>query len=105
MEQNARRRFLSFGIKTLVAIPATALLARRATASNACVADESEPLRAAMNYADPSPHADKRCELCGYFDKANAETASGASCARCQIMMGPVSATAYCDSWAAPTAR
>jgi hypothetical protein len=99
-----RRAFLSWTGRLGVALPLAALEKGEASASTMCVEIDSEPLRTSLNYADPSPYNDKRCSLCAFFEGTEDSANAKAACARCQIMTGPVSSSAYCDSFA-PAAK
>jgi hypothetical protein len=99
-ERMGRRAFLKWSGKVGATIPLAGLVASNVDASPACVEIDSEPLRTSLNYADPSPHKDKRCGLCGFFDRSVQISANTPGCGHCQIMTGPVNASAYCDAFA-----
>lgn len=100
-EPIGRRSFLRLGGQLTAAIPLVGLVASNAKAADsACVEIDSEPLRASLNYVDPSPHQDKHCRTCAFFDQTTNASRDNAVCARCQIMSGPVNSSAYCDSYA-----
>lgn len=91
-----RRRFLA-----IVGLAPVAMLgSRQAFAAGACYDLETLPLsqrslRKSMNFADPSPFANKRCGSCAFFD------AGQNGCGSCQILSGgPTAQTAYCTSFA-----
>ena len=94
MDHN-RRQFLAMTL----AAPVVLATATRALAAEACFDPEALPLaqqgmRRSLQYADPSTDAAKRCELCAFF------TGTKGGCGSCQILSGPVSATAVCASYA-----
>lgn len=97
MNRTSRREILKGGARLAGLLALTPALAGRADAQPGCVEEASEPLRTALNYADPAPQPARPCKACGFF-KAEA----GTSCGRCDIMTGPVSATAWCESWSPP---
>jgi hypothetical protein len=49
-----------------------------------------------MSYVDPAPDPAQQCGACGFFSAEEKQ-----SCGECQIMSGPVSRTAHCESWSA----
>jgi hypothetical protein len=53
-------------------------------------------LRQASHYVEQSPHADKKCNNCGFFTPGE----GGSPCGKCEIFLGPVNAQGHCDSWA-----
>ncbi len=56
-------------------------------------ADASQ--RQSLAYVDASPHADKQCVACQFFQappKAN-------SCGACTLVKGPISPKGYCNSF------
>jgi hypothetical protein len=55
-------------------------------------------LRNSLHYTESSPHADKSCSGCGFF-----QAAQPAGCGECTLLKGPVNAKGYCDSWSAKT--
>jgi hypothetical protein len=63
-----------------------------------CVEDASQSLRASVNYVEPAPEPASACARCAFF---TADPAGGA-CGSCQILSGPVDATAHCDSFSPP---
>ncbi len=82
-----------------------AILASRTQAraeATACEADDDDPghasLRASLHYASPAPTSDRRCQACAFFTAA--ATATAPACGSCQLIGGPVSPIAVCDSWA-----
>ena len=94
MKKSTRRDVVLRGISFLSAVSLLTLATRTQAAESACVQIESQPLREALNYADPSPDAALSCRNCSFFTAKG-----GSSCGPCVIMSGPVSATARCDSW------
>lgn len=84
-----RRHFLIRGTQMLSAVTLVPVIAR----AQQCVELASEELRESLNYQDPGPEPNMQCKDCGFFEMKNAP------CGYCQIMTGPVSATAHCDSW------
>lgn len=94
MEKLPRRTVLIRSAQIVSAFALAPLANRAHGAELACVEHASESLRESMNYADPSPDPAQKCGACGFFDNK-------AACGYCQIMTGPVSATAHCDSWSA----
>ena len=93
MKDLPRRVVLHRALHMLTGVALLPLVARRA-AADSCVDPSSESLRTTLNYLEVSPHPEQACSSCGFF------TAGTAPCGNCQIMSGPVSATAHCDSWA-----
>lgn len=51
-------------------------------------------MRKALEYASPSKTPGKTCAGCAFFNK------TAPTCGSCQLLTGPVSATAVCGSWA-----
>lgn len=90
-----RRQFLALTLAAPVVLATTT----QAMAAEACFDPEALPLaqqgmRRSLQYADPSPDAAKRCELCAFF------AGTKAGCGNCQILSGPVSGSAVCASFA-----
>lgn len=52
-------------------------------------------LRTAQAYADKSPHPDKDCKTCNFFDAG----APGA-CGGCKVIKGPIHPDGYCNLFA-----
>lgn len=57
-------------------------------------------LRQASHYVEQSPHADKKCNGCGFYTGPE----GGGACGKCEIFLGPVNEQGHCDSWAAKKA-
>lgn len=97
MEKLPRRAVIRRGLQVISAFSLLPLVAGRAKAAESCVEVSSESLRNSLNYSDPAPNPETPCKGCGFF------TADGEkpSCGHCVIMSGPVSATAWCESWSA----
>lgn len=89
-----RRRLLLGGLQAAATMSLLTIVTRAAAAELACVSVSSESLRESLNYADPSPDRAKQCADCGFY-------AGKERCGECQIMSGPVSGSAHCDSWSA----
>ena len=87
-----RRRLLLGGLQVASTMSLLAIVTRSVAAELACVSPSSESLRESLNYTDPSPDKAKQCADCGFY-------AGKKSCGECQIMSGPVSGSAHCDSW------
>ena len=69
---------------------------RARAAEQACVEPGSASLRESLSYVDPAPDAKQQCGTCGFFAAEEKQ-----ACGQCQIMSGPVSRTAHCESWSA----
>ncbi|MFM7276019.1 MAG: high-potential iron-sulfur protein [Gammaproteobacteria bacterium] len=91
-----RRDFLQRAAQLIAIAAATPTPAARARAESACTTPESESLRVSLHYADPSPHADKRCGDCAFYTAGP----QGDGCGSCEMLSGDtVNASAWCDSW------
>jgi len=94
MKKPTRREVLLRGASFVTAVSLLTLATRTTAAESACVQIDSQPLREALSYADPSPDAAQTCRNCSFFT-----VKAGSSCGPCVIMSGPVNATAHCESW------
>lgn len=94
MRNLQRRRLLTEGVKVAAGLSLLPLVNRAYAAEQACVTPASESLRQSLNYVDPSPDKTQQCSACAFF-------AARSACGDCQILSGPVSSTARCESWAA----
>lgn len=79
---------------------ASAVLASRAAAQDACVDLDALPsgqksMRKALNFKLVSDNPSRRCGGCAFY------TAVQGACGRCAIFSGPAPAQGVCDSWAA----
>jgi hypothetical protein len=54
--------------------------------------------RSAVQYMESSPHADKKCDNCRFWQAARQAN----TCGGCQIVAGPIHPAGYCNSWVAP---
>jgi hypothetical protein len=52
-------------------------------------------LRTAQAYADKSPHADKNCLTCNFYDAGPA-----GACGGCKVIKGPINPVGYCNLFA-----
>lgn len=52
--------------------------------------------RQSQAYTDDSPHADKRCNNCRFFQAGQPN-----ACGTCQVIRGPIHPEGYCNLWAA----
>ncbi len=73
----------------------------RLQASEACVdpdelTDGEQSTRQSLAYTDTAADSNKACKGCSYFG-----VSQSASCGRCSILQGVVSAGGHCDSWTA----
>jgi High potential iron-sulfur protein len=91
-----RRDFI---MRSTQVLSVAALIPITAKAQQQCVEVSSEELRESLNYQDPGPDPKKHCKDCGFFQLDRAP------CGQCQIMTGPVNASAYCDSWSVRSAQ
>ena len=55
--------------------------------------------RTSQHYVDRSPHADKKCDGCRFFQAPQEQ----GRCGGCQVVPGPINPAGYCDLWAART--
>lgn len=55
--------------------------------------------RTALQYTDKSPQADKRCDVCTYYQPSS----DPAACGGCQLVKGPIHPKGYCTAFAAKT--
>lgn len=85
-----RREVILRGVRMVSAL---SLLPLTVKAAEQCVEPSSESLRESLHYQDPGADPAKHCKDCGFFSLEQAP------CGNCQIMSGPVSANAHCDSW------
>jgi hypothetical protein len=85
-----RREVILRGVQ---AVSVFTLLPLTTRAAEQCVDASSESLRESLHYQDPGPDQARHCKDCGFFAMEQAP------CGPCQIMTGPVSANAHCDSW------
>ena len=75
------------------------------TASGPCgdltgLTEQEKQMRTALQYAEATPIAEKRCDNCQLYIVPEA----GAACGGCKILKGPITAAGYCTSWAAKPA-
>lgn len=89
MEKIRRRDVVLRGAQAVTVFSLLPLAAR----AQQCVEPSSESLRESLNYQDPSPDPAQPCQGCGFFEL------KAGTCGHCQIMSGPVNASAHCDSW------
>ncbi|HEY6878947.1 MAG TPA: high-potential iron-sulfur protein [Polyangiales bacterium] len=61
--------------------------------------DGEKSARAALQYADKSPQADKHCDICNFYQAAS----DPAACGGCQLVKGPIHPKGYCTAFAAKT--
>lgn len=94
MRKPTRRDFILRGVGYVSVVSLLSLATHTKAAETACVLVDSQPLREALNYADPSPDLALSCRTCSFFT-----VKAGTSCGPCVIMSGPVTATAHCESW------
>ncbi|HEX7069510.1 MAG TPA: high-potential iron-sulfur protein [Rhodothermales bacterium] len=59
--------------------------------------EQQKQARTALKYTDTSPHADKRCNNCGFYRAPK----SGQTCGTCSAIPGPVHPSGHCNAWAA----
>ncbi|MEZ4255064.1 MAG: high-potential iron-sulfur protein [Polyangiales bacterium] len=52
-------------------------------------------LRTAQQYADKSPHADKNCANCNFY-----EAGAPDACGTCKVIKGPINPAGYCNAYA-----
>ncbi len=52
--------------------------------------------RQAQAYVDHSPHPDKNCLNCNFYEAAQAN-----QCGSCTVIKGPIHPEGYCNLWAA----
>jgi hypothetical protein len=52
--------------------------------------------RQSQAYVDASPHADKRCNNCRFYQAGQAN-----ACGTCQVVRGPIHPQGYCNLWVA----
>jgi hypothetical protein len=95
MRKVLRRDFIIRGTQVLSAFTLVPLTAK----AQQCVDVSSEELRESLNYQDPGPDPKKHCKDCGFFQLESAP------CGQCMIMTGPVSSSAYCESWSTRSAE
>lgn len=53
--------------------------------------------RESLEYVDDSPHAEKKCNNCQFFEAPDA----GEQCGGCQVVPGPIHPQGHCTSWVA----
>lgn len=58
--------------------------------------DEQIQTRKSLQYVDDSPHAEKRCNNCKFFEPP----AAGKQCGGCQVVPGPIHPQGYSTAWA-----
>lgn len=85
-----RREVILRGVRVVSAL---SLLPLAVKAAEQCVDPSSESLRESLNYQDPGEDPAQHCQDCGFFSLEEDP------CGNCQIMSGPVSRNAHCDSW------
>ena len=59
--------------------------------------DADKAARAALQYTDRGPDAERTCTACTYFQPAQ----DPAQCATCKLVKGPVHPKGYCSGFAA----
>jgi hypothetical protein len=74
-------------------------ISRVVRAADACVAPDTESLRASLNYANPGSDAAATCAHCAFFTADSAALA----CGSCKILGGAVDSTGHCDSFSTPS--
>ncbi|MBM0104875.1 high-potential iron-sulfur protein [Steroidobacter sp. S1-65] len=89
-----RRRFITYGLR------ASALILASASARAACVDPDEmsgsvQSMRESLEYTDSAPDASQACRDCAYFKPVK----TGDSCAPCEVLTSPVSASGHCVSW------
>jgi len=94
MKKLCRREVLQRGAGVFAALTVLPLARVASAAEPACVEPDSESLRESLSYVDPAKAAEQSCRTCGFFEGTTA-------CGNCQIMTGPVNATAHCEAWSA----
>jgi hypothetical protein len=52
--------------------------------------------RQSQQYVDSSPHADKRCNNCRFYQAGQPN-----ACGTCQVIRGPIHPQGYCNLWVA----
>lgn len=52
--------------------------------------------RQSQAYTDSSPHSDKRCDNCRFWQAGQA-----GQCGGCQVIRGPIHPQGYCNLWVA----
>ncbi|MGB0678452.1 MAG: high-potential iron-sulfur protein [Polyangiales bacterium] len=55
--------------------------------------------RKSLAYIEPSPHHDKNCANCRFF-----QSKGDKACGACTLMQGPIHPQGYCNSWVAKPA-
>jgi hypothetical protein len=94
-----RRRQICWGL-AVAGLAALAAPGRVWAETTACEAADEDAgvtsLRQSLHYSLPSRNADKHCQSCAFFTAAP----DVAACGSCQLIGGPVTAIAACDSWA-----
>ena len=89
-----RRRFIAGGLQ------ASALICAAAAARAACVDPDElsgsvQSMRESLEYTDAASDSEQVCKGCSFFKPAKA----GDSCAHCEVLASPVSASGHCVSW------
>lgn len=89
-----RRKFIARGLR------ASALILVGSSARAACgdpdeLSGSVQDMRESLEYTDTAADADQACKDCSFFKPAK----TGDSCARCEVLASPVSATGHCVSW------
>lgn len=60
------------------------------------LSDGEKTARSTLQYVDKSPEADKRCELCNFYQAST----DPAACGGCQLVKGPIHPKGYCTAFA-----
>ena len=92
-------------LQILVAAPvASALLSAcgKKTEPDSCqdvsaLSDAEKTGRTALQYVDKSPHADKFCSACNFWQPPG----DPAQCGACQLVKGPIHPKGFCTAFAA----
>jgi hypothetical protein len=56
-------------------------------------------LRQQQHYVDRSPHQDRKCDGCRFYQRPERD----GTCGGCQVVAGPIHPDGYCDLFAATT--
>ena len=96
MQRTTRREALLQCVRVVSTLCVLPVALRARAAEQACVEPGSASLRESLSYVDPAADAKQQCGTCGFFSAAEKQ-----ACGQCQIMSGPVSRTAHCESWSA----
>lgn len=88
-----------------VAVAGTLAACGKKTEPDSCsdvngLSDAEKSARSALQYADRSPQANKRCEICALYQPAS----EASQCGGCQIVKGPIHPKGYCTAFVAKPA-